>query len=83
MQYLLNEKEYNEIKRSEIILNEIKQYILDSLKNETHIDYICDRHGEKIPYNVIGTTININPFKVLKMLDVKLDGNIAINIIND
>lgn len=83
MQYLLSEKEYNELKRSEVVLNSIKQYILDSSESETNIDYICNRHGKPIPFNAVGTTINVNLFKILEMLDIELDGSIAINIVND
>lgn len=83
MQYLLNEKEYNKLKRSEIILNNIKQYILDSSENEANIDYICTKHGKKILSSTTGIVININPLKIFKMLDVEFDDNIVINIINN
>ncbi len=84
MQYLLDEREYGDLKRNEILLNNIKQYIIDSSEDETYKDYAHNKHGTKVvAFDEVKTTININPFKILKLLDFKLDRNIVINFIND
>ncbi len=84
VQYLLDEREYNELKRNETILNKVKQYILDSSEDEVYTDYAYNKRGTKvIAFDGVRTTTNINPIKLFKMLDIKIDRNIVINFIND
>lgn len=84
MQYLLDEREYSELKRNETLLNNVKKYILDSSEDELYTDCAYNKHATKVvAFDGVKTTININPFKILKLLDFQLDRNIVINFIND
>lgn len=83
MQYLLDEREYNELKRNETILNEIKQYILDSSEDEIYTDYAYKNGVKLIAFDRVKTTININPLKILQILELKPDRDIVVNFTND
>lgn len=84
MQYLLDEREYNELKRNETILNNIKQYILDSSEDEVYTDYAYNKRGSKVlSFDSVKTTINISPLKLLQIVGIDIDRNIVINFISE
>lgn len=83
MQYLLTEEEYSELKRNEVILERLYNYIAIKSEVEHYTDYAYKGKTRVMSFNGTKTVINIEPYKLLKILDIHHGKNIEVNLISD
>ena len=79
MQYLLTEKEYNELKRNETILNNVNKYLLENLREEHYTDYAYRNEVKLCSFEGTRTTIDVNPMELLELLGININRNIVVN----
>ena len=83
MQYLLTEKEYNELQRYKTMIHNAQSYVLEGSYSEYYEDSLLDQYGKLKPFTGKRLVFKVNPYKVLELLDFNINQNIKINLISD